>query len=48
MRCSVILREKGYNLQGYSMDTYYHLDNNDLSDPEECEGLLAFLESQYG
>ena len=48
MNCIDELRRKGYSLSGYSMDTYYYLENNDAFDEEECEGLLAYLEMVYG
>jgi len=48
MNCVDLLKGKGYNLTGYSPDTYVRLSENDITDEEECEGWLAYLESQYG
>ena len=48
MNCIDELRRRGYNLSGYSMDTLYYLENNDINDTEECEAYFAYLETQYG
>jgi len=48
MNCMEVLKEKGYNLKGYSPDTYFHLVDNNINNPDECEGWFAYLEAVYG
>jgi len=48
MDCFNILKERGYDLGGYSPEVYIRLSENDLEDADQCEGLLAYLEAQYG
>ena len=48
MNCIEVLREKGYNLSGYSPDTYIRLSENNVSSSDECESLLWYLEMVYG
>ena len=48
MNCIDILKERGYDLKGYSPDTYVHLIENDLSSSDECESLFWYLEAVYG
>jgi len=47
MTCYEILKEKGYNLRGYSQDTIVILMESNATE-EECESLLALLEVEYG
>ena len=48
MDCIPILIRKGYNLRGYSPDTYYYLQENSATSKEECESLFWYLEREYG
>jgi hypothetical protein len=48
MNCAEVLRRKGYDLRGYSLDTYYYLTENDVTSEDECESLLGYLEMVYG
>jgi len=48
MDCVSILEKKGYDLKGYSFDTYYYLRENNLKSSDECEALLMLLEREYG
>jgi len=48
MDCVPVLVKKGYNLRGYSPDTYYYLTYNDLRTEDECEALLYYLEREFG
>ena len=48
MNCVEILKEKGYNLSGYSLDTYMFLSENDVQSPDECESWFSYLEMIYG
>ena len=48
MNCVPVLKEKGYDLQGYSPDTYANLHENDIVDEDQCEPLLWYLEMTYG
>ena len=48
MNCLIVLKERGINLSGYSPDTYAKLSDNDITDAEECESYLWFLEAVYG
>ncbi|ALG96904.1 hypothetical protein AZ268_gp36 [Acidianus rod-shaped virus 2] len=47
MNCLTVLKQKGYNLDGYSSDTILALEEAEL-DPEECEALFHYLEIVYG
>jgi len=42
------LEAKGYNLRGYSPDTYYYLFFNNAKNVDECEALLYRLEREFG
>jgi hypothetical protein len=48
MNCIDVLKKKGYDVSGYSPDTYIMLTENNITDEEECEGLLSYLEATYG
>jgi hypothetical protein len=48
MDCTPILKAKGYNLRGYSPDTYYYLSFNNAKNEDECEALFYYLEREYG
>ena len=48
MNCMEVLKERGYDLSGYSPDTYVRLVENDVSSPDECEALFWYLEAVYG
>jgi len=48
MNCIPVLEQKGYNLRGYSPDTYYYLFFNDAKNDDECEALFFYLEREYG
>ena len=48
MDCIKVLENKGYNLNGYSPDTYVYLVENDAKDESECESLFWWLEAVYG
>jgi hypothetical protein len=48
MDCIPILKKMGYNLRGYSLDTYYYLSFNDAKNEDECEALLYYLERKFG
>jgi len=48
MDCISVLKQRGYNLEGYSPDTYYYLKYNDVINVNECEALLWLLEREYG
>jgi len=48
MNCMDELQRRGYSLSGYSPDTYVRLIENDVTEEEECESLLAYLEATYG
>jgi len=48
MDCISVLVKKGYNLRGYSPDTYYYLQENSATNEEECESLFLYLEREYG
>jgi len=48
MDCIPILEKMGYNLRGYSPDTYYYLQENSATSEDECEALLHYLERKYG
>lgn len=47
MNCLKVLEEKGFNLNGYSLDTIVTLQESE-GDFDECESLLWYLESIYG
>jgi hypothetical protein len=47
MSCYEILKEKGYNLMGYSPDTIIQLMESNGTE-EECESLFYALEVEYG
>jgi hypothetical protein len=47
MNCYEVLKEKGYNLRGYSPDTIFSLMEASGTE-EECEALFAYLEAIYG
>jgi len=48
MDCASVLKKKGYNLEGYSPDTYYYLQENNAMNEDECEALFWYLEMVYG
>ena len=48
MDCVEILKERGYNLEGYSPDMYVRLNENDIFNADECESWFAYLEAVYG
>ena len=48
VNCIPILEKKGYNLRGYSSDTYYHLTFNNAKNEDECIALFMRLEREYG
>jgi len=48
MNCIPILEKMGYNLRGYSPDTYYYLQENSAKDEDECKALLYRLEREIG
>jgi hypothetical protein len=48
MNCIPVLEKKGYNLRGYSPDTYYYLRENNAKSADECEALFFYLEHRYG
>jgi len=48
MDCIPILEKMGYNLRGYSPDTYYYLTFNDVKNADECKALLSRLEREFG
>jgi len=48
MDCISVLKARGYNLEGYSPDTYYYLFFNNAKDEDECESLFFWLEARYG
>jgi len=48
MDCASVLKKKGYNLEGYSPDTYYYLQENNATSEDECEAWFWYLEMVYG
>jgi len=48
MDCIPILIRKGYNLRGYSPDTYYYLTFNNVKNEDECIALFYRLERGFG
>jgi len=48
MDCISVLEAKGYNLRGYSPDTYYYLFFNNAKNVDECEALLYRSEREFG
>jgi len=48
MDCIKVLKQMGYNLRGYSPDTYYYLQENSAKNEDECESLFWYLEREYG
>ncbi|MCY0851072.1 hypothetical protein [Sulfuracidifex metallicus] len=47
MNCLAILKQKGYNLEGYSPDTILALQEANIPE-DECEALFHYLEIVYG
>jgi len=45
--CYEILLEEGYNLKGYSPDTYINLLNS-LGSSQECKALFDYLQALFG
>ena len=48
VNCIPVLQRKGYNLRGYTFDTYRYLVENNAKNEDECEALLWYLEREYG
>lgn len=48
MNCLTLLKEKGYDLRGYSPDTILALAEKETDNEDECTAYLWFLESTYG
>ncbi|AME30027.1 hypothetical protein AZ270_gp04 [Acidianus tailed spindle virus] len=48
MNCVPVLQRAGYNLRGYSADTYFYLSSNSIQNEEECVSWLWYLEARYG
>jgi len=48
MNCLEYLINLGYNLNGYSPDTYLYLANSTPSSPTECEARLAYAGATWG
>jgi len=46
MNCLEYLLLIGYNLKGYSPDTYYFLSSHQASG--QCEAILAYAEARFG